>query len=256
MDCDKELLVGYLYDELTPAERESFAAHVRVCGACREEVQELQATRTQLATWAPPEPDFGFRIIRGAAAPPEPRWRSLPAWGLAAAAALVLAASAAIANLEVRYDDRGFSVSTGWSRATPALANLTPTPTSPGGAPSDQVMQLRADLVALGQRLDAVEKHGARADTLNVGNRGSEAELLRRVNALIDQGVQASEKRQRGELALRVAQLIRDFDLSRASDLARVQQAIQQTEGLTNAELLRQGRQVDFLMRVSSSQQK
>src|SRR5690606_14868580 len=43
-----------------------------------------------------------------------------PAFGLAAAAALVLAAAAAIANLEVRYDADGFVVRTGRGAAVAA----------------------------------------------------------------------------------------------------------------------------------------
>src|SRR5205814_932367 len=70
-----------------------------------------------LARWSPPEPDFGFRIVRGASAPPgRPRFRFAPAWGLAAAAVLVLAAAAAIANVEVRYGAGGLVVRTGWAR--------------------------------------------------------------------------------------------------------------------------------------------
>lgn len=254
MNCDKELLVGYLYDELTSAERESFEAHVQTCQECSAEVQELRATRAQLASWAPPEPDFGFRVIRTAAAQPAPRWRSLPAWGLAAAAVLVLAASAAMVNLRIRYDQQGLSVSTGWGPAAQVPPLQAPS-TMNGESPSEQTMALRTELEAISGRLDALEKDDARG-TLHVSGRSVDPELLRRLSALIEQSVQASEKRQRGELAFRVAQLIRDIDASRASDLVRVQQQLREERGLTDAELIRQGQKVDWLFRVSGQQQK
>ena len=90
--CDsKDLLVGFLYGELDAADRRTFQAHLTSCADCREELAGLRATRGQIASWTPPEPDFGFRIVRGAAAPPPaPRFRISPAWGLAAAAVLVM----------------------------------------------------------------------------------------------------------------------------------------------------------------------
>src|SRR5918994_6284029 len=116
--CDsKELLVSYLYDELDPSAKRTFEAHVSSCAECRNELASLRATRGQIAMWTPPEPDFGFRVVRGAAAPPRARFRITPAWGLAAAAMLVGAIGAAIANLDVRYGPDGLSVRTGWRHA-------------------------------------------------------------------------------------------------------------------------------------------
>ena len=36
---NKELIVGYVYDELSPDERETLNAHVAVCAECRIIVQ-------------------------------------------------------------------------------------------------------------------------------------------------------------------------------------------------------------------------
>jgi hypothetical protein len=119
------LLVGYLYDELTPSEQAEFTRHLAGCRDCRDEVDELHGTRSQLALWRPPEADLGFEIVRRPAAPAaQPtRWAISPAWGLAAAAVLVLAAASAIANLEVRAGRDGLVVRTGWNRAAdPAAA--------------------------------------------------------------------------------------------------------------------------------------
>ena len=62
--CDKELLVGHLYDELQGADRQAFEQHLAVCADCRDELQALRGTRTQLQSWAPAEPDLGFQIVR------------------------------------------------------------------------------------------------------------------------------------------------------------------------------------------------
>ena len=67
--CDKELLVGYLYDELAPAERSKFEAHLFACPDCREEIAALRATRAHLAQWTPPESHLGFQFVRAGDGP-------------------------------------------------------------------------------------------------------------------------------------------------------------------------------------------
>ena len=116
--CDTELLLAYLYDELPVSDRQSFDRHLATCANCREEVTGLRGTRTHLTSWAPPEPDLGFQVVRNATpvASPSRWWRVSPAWGLAAAALLVVAVSAAIANVEVKFGADGVVVSTGWNR--------------------------------------------------------------------------------------------------------------------------------------------
>ena len=79
--CDNlensERIVGFLYDELTSAERNDLEAHLSGCGECRVELEGLRSTRTHLALWSPPPPDLGFRMISGGSAPapalPRPR---------------------------------------------------------------------------------------------------------------------------------------------------------------------------------------
>jgi len=88
--CDKELLVSYLYDELQGPERKALQHHLVSCRDCQQEVQGLRATRSHLESWSVPEPALGLRLSDAAAAP-RSRFRLVPAWGLAAAAVLVLA---------------------------------------------------------------------------------------------------------------------------------------------------------------------
>jgi putative zinc finger protein len=239
--CDKELLVGYLYDDLADGDRATFESHVRGCAACRDELKALGAVRADLAAWAPPQPDFGFRVVRGEAAgqdvmrPPVQSWRAwwTPAAGLAAAAVLVLAVAASLAHVEVRRGPDGITVRTGWSSApAPAAASTA------GGANRDVRLASTSDaqfLAEIARRLDALETASARESGLRnastVSARSSDAEIIRRVRELLAQ----SETKQQGELALRISQVIRDVDAQRVSDLAQIQQGFGRIEGSVTA---------------------
>ena len=216
--CDKELLVGYLYDEIDTASRRALEAHLASCAACRGEVGALRATRRELATWTPPERQLGFQIVSGAARPPASRFRLSPAWGLAAAAVLVLAAAAAIANVEVRYGADGMTIRTGWGRAPAAQVAEHQPP--PAVVPAE----FAATLETIDQRLRELETAAPQAQGVVMqaasGSRISDAEVLRRVRALLTD----SEARQNRELALRIRQLATEFEAQRRVDLATIQQ--------------------------------
>ena len=62
--------------------------------------------------------------------------------------------------------------------------------------------------------------------------RVSDAELIRRVRSMLAQ----SETKQQGELALRIAQVIRDFDAQRVADLNRIQQGLGRIDASVTAE--------------------
>jgi hypothetical protein len=64
--------------------------------------------------------------------------------------------------------------------------------------------------------------------------------------------LQASERKQQQELALRVAQLARDIDVQRRADLARIEQGFGQIEGETGAAIAQQREWLNQLVRVSS----
>jgi hypothetical protein len=247
--CDKELLVGYLYDELRAPERAEFEAHVRVCAECRDELAELRQTRAHLTLWAPPEPDFGLHVVRGAAAPRVSRVASLRAWGLAAAAMLVLAASAAIANLEVRYGADGLVVRTGWGReAEPSTAASDAA--VPAVAAGDASERMKEQLAALDRKLAEVERRLATQPGSPAGtDRGgmSDAELVRTVRQLVAE----SEARTERAMARRVGQLWTDVGAMRAADLARIEQSLRQVQGVTNAELIQHRETLNRLWRVS-----
>jgi hypothetical protein len=261
----EEILIGYLYDDLDLGERTKFHAHLTFCARCRDEVTALQGVRTQLARWSPPEP-----VAVGASPPPADSadrgaspgvpargWsslRAIPAWMQVAAAMLFLGVSTGIANLEVRYDPSGVSVRTGWSQTAPAreAAPVDPAP-------------WRAELVALGQQLRAelhaslpvapvaqqvVAQQAAVPQTPRVASAASDAELVRRVRALIDE----SEQRQQRELALRVADLMRELDTTRRSDLMKIDRTLGVLQNNTGVEVMKQRELLNYLVRVSQKQ--
>jgi len=248
---DNTALVSYLYDECEPSERAAIDAHVALCAACVAELAALESARLQLASWTPPEADLGFQVVRpqgsgpgvGAthASPLQPGGRGpgawlrqpLPAWAQAAAACLVFAAGLWLGVVRGSMPSGSPTVAT--TGAVPAAA---PTAAS------------RVELAALERRLRA-EMTQLRTEAVNSSAAApqgiSEAQLLARVRALLEE----SEQRQQRELALRTAQVVRDFDSQRRVDLAQIQRSFGQIEGLTGAEVREQRQMLNYLMRVS-----
>jgi hypothetical protein len=247
--CDsKELLVSFLYDELDPSAKRAFDIHLATCVECRDELAELRTTRGHLASWAPPETDFGFRIVRGAAAPPPaPRFRITPAWGLAAAALLVVAVGAAIANLDVRYGRDGLVVRTGWQHATDA-----PVSAERAGAGGLTPVDWKAQAEALDRRLQNLEQTiSDRSRTSAVQNASvsdmSDAEVLQRVREMLGQ----SEARQQRALVARTTELTRDFDAKRKLDLVAIDQGMTRLQNTSGAEVRTYREQIQRLYKAN-----
>jgi len=233
--CDsKELLISFVYDELDSAEKEAFRRHLAACTECRAEVAGLRTTQRHLATWAPPEPDLGFRIVRNSAPVAAPRPRGA-LWGLAAAAVLVLAAGAAIANIDVRYDANGFAMHTGWNRPAAAVT------ASSGAAGRIEGVDWKREAEALNQRVRQLEASLSNASTTHASP--ADAAVIERVSQLVDE----SENRQQRLLASRLSQLTRDIDARRKVDLAVIDQGFVRLQNTNGAEL-RQSR--DLMQRM------
>ncbi len=242
--CDKELLLGYLYDDLATGERKAFDAHLASCANCRDELAGLRSTRTSLTAWAPPEPDLGFEIVRGAK-PSASRgawWRLSPAWGFAAAALLTLAVAAAVANLEVRMGADGLVVRTGWGRGTSGPVDQATTLQT---VPASDVQKLEARISDLEGQLSARPAAVTTVSTLPV-NRMSDAEIVR----LVRQSVSDSEQRQQGLLASRILQVSRDTEAARRSDVDRMLTFVRQVQGAGYETSQRQRALEDHLVRV------
>ena len=240
-----EALIALLYDDggaEASADRARFEAHVRACAACRVELDALRGIRAQLARWAPPEPKFGAPAnlqSNPQSALRNPRW--VPAWAQAAAAVLVVGVAAGIANLDVHYDRSGLTIRTGWSsRAAVPLAQ-------PAAAPAAADAALwKADLAALERQLRS-ELRPSQAANAAAAQRSSDADLVRRVRALVDD----SEKRQQRELALRIAELMRDVNVQRQADLVRVDRALGLVENKVGVEVLKNRQQMNYFIRTS-----
>ncbi len=218
MMCEsKELLVSFLYDEIDPASKRDFQKHLMTCGECREELAELGATRAQIATWTPPDADLGFRIVReGESA--KRRWFDWsPAWGLAAAAIVLAAIGAAIANLDIRYGSDGLVVRTGWNHTLDlaqqsAAPNVTPVDWK---ARADQLDRRLADLErAMSTRPSSGVQSAASGTANDV--------LLQRVRDIVGQ----SETRQQRAFATRLTELMREVEAQRRLDLATIDQGM------------------------------
>jgi hypothetical protein len=249
--CNKELLVAYVYDDISDIDRGRFDRHLRECAACRSEVAAMRSVRADLTVWTPPHPDLGFSIVQAR----RPSWRAwwTPAFGLAAAAVLVLAAASALAHLEISYGPNGFAIHTGWSASAPTTASAVSQP--PASVDPHRSLADVSMIADLNRRLDNLESASRTAPVQQVsaaaGPRLPDAEILRRVREMLTQ----SESRQQQELALRIAQLIRDVDAQRVADLTRIQQGLGRIDAMTTAEAAAHRDLANYIL-TSSKQQK
>lgn len=254
---DREaMLMAYLYDEIAPEDRDPFTTHLAGCARCRAELNALGGVRSQLAHWAPPVfAGTDYRAPdRGPAAADEVaarrwRWLEIPVWAQAAAAMLVLGASAGVANLDVHYDAaNGLNVRTGWKGSQGSLGSQGSQGSPTVARASDAVS--RAELVRLEQQLRSEFRPQQSGPANGSGGRSpaADADLVRRVKAMVDE----SERRQQREMALRMAEIVRDLNAQRQADLRKIDQNLGLMQDRTGVEVLRTRQQVDYLMqRVS-----
>jgi hypothetical protein len=258
-----EMLVAYLNGDIETDDRAVFEAHVRSCAPCRAELAELRGVRGQLDQWAPPEPvPNSTRDWRPAADSRAHVWATLsriPVWAQAAAALLLVAAAAGLANLNVRYDRGVLTVGTGWlastapqdrAAAAPQGVAQNPAPWRADLAALEQ--QLRTEIRASGAAVQAVSAQaGPGAGTAGTaGTPAHDAELVRRVRALVEQG----ERQQQRELALRVAQVVRDVNAQREADLVKIDRSLGVMQNNTGVEVMKQRELLNYLVRVSQKQ--
>ena len=245
---DQEALVAYLYDECDPADRDAIAAHVARCASCAEELGALQATRSVLATWTPPETALGFRIT-GPEAEQRPAsvlrpaawWRQpLPAWAQAAAALLIFAAGLTL----------------GGARTAPTPVASAPAEPRAASAPvtvrTSDVS--REDLARVERRLRAIEAAAQGRATppaapLRVAAPADENAVLERVASMLA----ASEDRQRRESIALMANFAREFETQRRVDLRQVEDRLSRIQGTTGVELQQQRDALNYFVRTSLS---
>lgn len=262
---DKEQLISYLYEEGGDEERAAVEAHLTTCTACRDEVAGLRSVRADLGRWEQPEADFTVRIVRDAAVAPRSWWR-VPVWATSAlAAGLVLAIGAAAANLEIQVGNGALVVRTGWSKpgaapaaqaaqasvSQPAARAAGPALVSAGMSEADVRQALQALEVKLRSDFSKMSPPAAAGvQRVATGSDVDRGALLSQVRSLVDE----SERRQQRELALRLAQVVQDFDAQRRTDLVRIEQGFGQIESLTGQEAARQREITNYLVRASQRQ--
>ena len=259
-----QAIVSYLYGDdggFDPAERAAFDSHLATCDRCRAELAAFEGVRASLGQWSPPEPAVSDTHLWGPPSggpirlKPDPTgswWRDIPAWAQVAAALLFLGVGAGIANLDVRYDASGLQVRTGWSAVAPASGAPSNQPGGSAGSAGNDVPS-RADLIALEQRLRADLRPAPAAVTTaanpaNVLSTGA----LRRVRAVVDE----SERRQQRELALRLAEAVREVSAQRQADLVRIDRNIGAMQNNTGREMLRQRNEMLNYVSVRTAQQR
>lgn len=244
---DKVLLASYLYNECSDVERRVIEEHLAECAACVSEVEELRSVRSSLSQWKVPERELAFRIVSQQGERPMPivsrRMWTPPWWLQTAAAVLLFATAAGLAQIEVRYGREGLVVRTGWSKPIAPVA-------APVSDSASAAAPWRQDLAALERELRSeLSAASAARPTAAAPRSASQSEdgLLRRVQVLIDQ----SEQKQRRELAMRLVDVVRDVDIQRRADQMRVQQTFGQLEGQTGIAVRDNRELLDYLVRVS-----
>jgi hypothetical protein len=233
-----QAIVSYLYSDdggFDLAERAAFDAHLATCDRCRTELAAFEGVRVSLGAWSPPEfPSIGLPRSSSGNSPSGGGWREIPAWAQVAAAVLCLGVGAGMANLRVRYDANGVQVSTGWLTVAPSPVSQNSQP-APGVAGNDAPW--RAEFTALEQRLRAdVRQPSPAVTTVSSAGTSINTETLRRVRTLVDE----SERRQQRELALRLAEAVREVNAQRQADLVRIDRNIGAMQNNTGREMLRQ----------------
>jgi anti-sigma factor RsiW len=257
-------LMAYLYDEITSADRAAFDAHLTTCARCRVELNGLGGVRTQLSHWAPP--DYRASQQRSVGNPQtsvgsprvltieqratnderrvasDVRW-VIPAWAQYAAAVLVLGVSVGAANFNIHYDaQNGLNIRTGWSNRTERAA--------PAATPAADAVS-RTELTALEQQLRS-EIQAATATPSTARNVAlTDGDAQRRFKTLLDE----NERRHEREMALRIAEVVREVNLQRQSDLVKIDQNLGLINRQNDIEVRKNRQMIDlYMQRVSRPQ--
>ena len=236
---DNDALVAYVYGECEPQDLERVEAHLAACGRCAAEVEAFGSVRGSLQTWDVPRASSGIRVVSERDALRGPWWSFAlrPAWGLAAAAGLVLGVGLALGGVEMRILDGGFIVQVGspaqpGEEEAPAAAAAEAAPgLAISGVPSGAGAPWRVDLAQLESEL----RRDLASEQASLPPPEPEV-LLEQVRGLISQ----SELRQQQERALWLTEFAQELDMQRRADQQQFQQELGALEGFA-----------DYLVRVS-----
>ena len=248
---DKATLVSYVYGEIDAATRQVVDEHLAQCAACAAEVTALGDVRSELGLWAAPDVELDFAIVKKSdlatsnVIRPARWWTTVPAWAQAAAAVLVLAAGASIANLKITSGPDGFSVTTGWMTPVRSAQNAT----AAGGArveASNSNEDVKIQLASLEQKLRD-EIRASRTQNTTLASTGVDDATMRQVR----QAIADAERRHSQELAARFVQFTNDMNMQRRADLLNIGRAI----NAQDAQMFRQTQYLNNMIRVSNTPQ-
>lgn len=269
---EHEVLISYLYDELTPSDRRNFERHLQQCGPCRDALDGFGRVRAGLGAWGAPDIvlDVEVAAVTGPRAATKAEVEAAVSgshvaasqggawmpWARAAAIVLLAGAGMAVANVHVTISKGSVTLSTGWLAPSPVASGAAslplPSTVVPPDAPAEAAAEWRTAMTRLEASLRdelAALRTAAPAASAEPTRATAPAPVsLDRVRALIAE----SEQRQQRELALRLTQFGRDVDQQRRTDLVRINQGFGQFEGRTGAEIARQRQMIDYIMRVSA----
>ncbi|HIE92611.1 MAG TPA: zf-HC2 domain-containing protein [Acidobacteria bacterium] len=264
---EQEALVEYLYGEADDQTRQRIETHARGCAQCADEIGELREVRGTLETWSPPPAALGFRVVAatdedeadlGTSLAAVSRWgrlRRMPAWGLAAAAVLVLATAAVIARPEVQIGQGGMVVRIGWIDAMTSPAQTV------ADAPSGQELAASGTATDDDPRRDPQPVRGTPVGT-GGGSPGRQPRLddstsgptPGSINDAWVQGVRQmileSERRQDRALVIEMEQFEQQLSNRRRADLAEMERMFAEL-GDGDSDLVRR-RMLDYMRRLSS----
>ena len=233
---DREALVAWLYEECEPEEQERVAAHLAACSRCAAEAEAFRSLRGSLEAWDAPRPPSGIRVVSERDALRGPWWSFAlrPAFGLAAAAGVVLGIGLALAGVELRMLDGGFVVQVGNAVESDVAEAAAGSAVAPGleisAIPEDGAAPWRGELARLESEL---RRDLARAEPPAPI---APDDLLEQVRGLIS----LSEQRQQQERALWLTEFAQELDMQRRADQQQFQQELGALEGFA-----------DYLVRVS-----
>jgi hypothetical protein len=241
-----ETIVAYLYGEMEADERALFDRHLVACAPCRAELADLRGVRSELARSAALEltGHIPFDVAIPALGAGKAA-RNIPVWAQAIAATLILGAAAGVANLDITYSGTsGLSIRTGWRH--PVDGKSEQTAAAPGlaiqTASSTSTPPWKTDLTALERELRAdIDRQPVAVQ--KASSSISDDVVLRKVRQLVED----SEKRQESELALRVAEAVRELQMQRQADLVKIDRTLGLMQNRTGMEVMRTQRQMNSL---------
>ncbi|HWX25686.1 MAG TPA: zf-HC2 domain-containing protein [Vicinamibacteria bacterium] len=219
MECSdlRDDMMDVLYGEAAPAKAERLEAHLKTCGACRDEMAGFRDVRRRLGAWQLP-----------LLARPSRSRRVLPVRVLATAACVLLALGAGLglSGSDLRYDGGRLSFHLGRSDA--------------------EVERLLAQQQSrfLAQQKDEI---ATLKGSLGAGDGSGEAAVMKRVEAMIRE----SDERHTQLLQARLDALTRRAETERRYDLARMSAGLSYLDGKTGQDVARTAELVGYVLQAS-----